>query len=452
MCMLDNTMVMFRKNIIITTPAFYPNSQPHLGTWLSFQLSRVVHWMFQSKHCLLTGTDEHGSKVLGAAVSQGQEVSKFVDMTHLTFKRLFYQSYSELLFYRTSSMWHKRLVRGRVLKWLRAGILSIGMYQGYYDVREECFFNSPAQGRRYINEKNLFIKMTDCLKRRLLRYIIKHVRVSDIRFIKEGLEYLRQISEICITRKCHWGIRICKEALGEERTVYVWLDALSYYFFGQPGERYVHVIGHDIFKFHFVLLPLIYLLDKRQVSIYLLIHGWVMLGGRKMSKSYNNTIAPMELSQNELGIYKVIFLTSRKRISEDISIHQDIYRSYINIVKNKFYQNWNRLVPYLETGEYCSAEHLPHLRAIHKALWNLNFYWAWKSTIVLIDSMSSNLNTSRCQRFINEAVVVFSNLSFMWSQILTHWSDNLGMMIQKNSSIHDTCLLTRFDRIYLPPK
>jgi len=306
------------KTFFITTPIYYVNSVPHIGTTLTTVVADVVsryQKMRGVKVHFLTGTDENGTKVLEAAENAGKSAQAFVDDIAEKFKTVFQGMSVEYDdFIRTTEPRHREAVQ-RLFEILREkGHIYKGKYEGWYDVGAETFVKESdvVDGKspdgnpvRWVEEENWFFRLS-AFEEPLLEYIEEHPgfllpisrKNEVVNFIKSGLR------DMCITRaNAGWGIPVPDDP---DRVVYVWFDALINYVSatGWPHSpdwdllwpADVHWMAKEIYtRFHATLWPAMLMGAELPLPKTIIAHGWFVFGDGKMSKSKGNVIAPMEL-------------------------------------------------------------------------------------------------------------------------------------------------------------
>lgn len=311
------------KRFYITTPIYYVNSVPHIGTALTTfaadVTARYQKLRGRTTH-FLTGTDENGLKVKEAAEQAGQAPQAFVDEISAKFRNIWTGmnlGYDD--FIRTTEPRHRETVQ-KLFSILREnGYIYQALYEGWYDVSSETFFKKSdlIEGKspdgnevRWVKEENYFFKLS-AFAEPLLDHIAKHpefivpeVRKNEVvSFIKQGLR------DACVSRQNPgWGIEVPGDP---SQVVYVWFDALINYLSatGWPNEGWqdlwpaeVEWMGKDILtRFHATLWPAMLMGAGLPLPRTLVGHAWLMMGGEKISKSKGNVVAPLELA-HELAV------------------------------------------------------------------------------------------------------------------------------------------------------
>lgn len=301
------------KKFYITTAIDYVNAPPHVGHAFEKVLAdAIARWqrLLGKEVFFLTGVDENAQKNVQAAEKAGIPVKKFVDKNTSLFIELCKKlnvSYND--FIRTTEKEHSIFVTKFVKGLIDSGDVYKSNYEGFYCTGCEEFKTEkdlvdgkcPEHDREpeFRKEEAYFFKLSKYQKK-LLEIIPKYVvpvqrRNEVLERVKEGL------NDLCITRKdAGWGI----DFPGDDKfKIYVWIDALLNYLSGlkKNESKYwpadVHVIGKGINWFHSVIWPAILLSAGYKLPKTLLVHGYLNLAGKKMSKSLGNIISPLELSK-----------------------------------------------------------------------------------------------------------------------------------------------------------
>lgn len=332
------------NNFFITTPIYYPSGNPHIGhcyTTVACDVVARYHRMRGDKVLFLTGTDEHGLKIEQKAKQEGITPQAYVDRITDSFKQVW-----ELLnisydrFVRTTDAYHVKTVQAVFQKLCDRGFIYKGAYTGKYCTPCETFWpvkqlvngRCPDCGREVIDasEKAYFFKLsqfTDRLEDLLLNmdYLQPKSRALELvnNFIKPGLE------DLCVTRSSFtWGIPVPSDS---KHIVYVWIDALSNYLsalgyendqfsgdFNQFWPANAHWVAKDIMRFHAIIWPALLMALDLPLPKRLVVHGWILMDGQKMSKSVGNVVAPKPLC-DQYGVDAVRYHILREMILENDS-------------------------------------------------------------------------------------------------------------------------------------
>jgi methionyl-tRNA synthetase len=297
----------------ITTAIDYANGAPHMGHAIekigADAMARYRRLKGDDVHFLM-GMDEHGLKVLQSAEAAHVSPQDWVDGINEQFTRAWERlGISCDDFIRTTDARHRPAVEEMIRRIAAAGDLYVGRYEGYYCVGCEAFKRDdelvkdgdapprcpihPAREVTWTEEENWFFRLSR-YQDRLLKlleerpdFIQPEARLNEIRKVIEG-----GLEDISVSRsRLPWGIPWPGD---EAHTVYVWLDALTNYLsaLGFPDDRYrerwpadFHVIGKDITRFHCVYWPAFLMSADIDVPKAVWAHGFVTIGGGKMSKS-----------------------------------------------------------------------------------------------------------------------------------------------------------------------
>lgn len=342
---------MNKNKFYITTPIYYVNSKPHIGTLYSTLLADVTaRWnkMKGREVFFLTGTDEHGQKIQDKAEELGKSPQEFVDSMIEPFKRiwkLYELDYDK--FIRTTDDFHMAAVTSMLEKMKDQGDIYKAPYTGQYCVPCETFVNVGSESEKdedgnYICpscKRNLTEVSEECYyfrlsayEEKLLKFYEEHpdfitpkLKINEVlSFVKGGLK------DLCISRRTvSWGIPFPGDS---DHTVYVWGDALTNYIsaigysnpdkvekakfdFWWPAD--LHVMAKDIVKFHAVYWPAFLMSLNLPLPKKMMVHGYILSGKQKMSKSLGNVMDP-ELLAEWYGVEPVRYYLMRQMpVSQD---------------------------------------------------------------------------------------------------------------------------------------
>jgi methionyl-tRNA synthetase len=311
----------------VTTPIYYVNDAPHIGhAYNTVTCDALTRWhrLNGDETFFLTGTDEHGLKVQRAAEANGRTPIEQADITSGRFKdtwRLLDISYDD--FIRTTEPRHYLAVQQFLQRVHDNGDIYLGSYEGLYCVSCEAYYteddlvdgNCPIHKRpvELLSEENYFFRLSkytqpllDWLAQNPGAITPESKRNEAIGLIKGGLQDI-SISRTSIT----WGVPVPWD---EKHVFYVWYDALINYAtavgYGDDRARFDdwwpvvhHIIGKDILRFHCVYWPAMLLAAGEAPPSKIAVHGFLLAGGEKISKSGLNTtqITPQELV-DEVGV------------------------------------------------------------------------------------------------------------------------------------------------------
>jgi methionyl-tRNA synthetase len=293
----------------ITTPIYYVNDEPHVGhAYATVNADAISRWhrLLGDEVLFLTGTDEHGAKVAEAAEAHGVSPQAWSDLT----ARRFLEAWRDLNianddFIRTTEDRHHRAVQRFLGAIYDNGYIELGTYSGLYCVSCEDYYtedqlvdgNCPVHRRPVIRmeEDNYFFKLS-AFEDRLLAWYEEHPeavrpagkRNEALAFIKGGLR------DISITRtSLSWGVPVPWD---DRHVFYVWYDALINYItaigYGADEARFEawwpsvhHLLGKEILRFHCVWWPAMCMAAGIDPPAHLFVHGWLLVGGEKLSKT-----------------------------------------------------------------------------------------------------------------------------------------------------------------------
>ena len=314
------------QHFYVTTPIYYVNAKPHLGHVYTTVIADVLaryHKLIGEKVFFLTGTDEHGDKIMETAKELGITPRELADENSARFRDLWPELQIENdRFIRTTEPDHVKTVQAILNDVYEKGDIYFGEYGGHYCTGCERFMTETemVEGKcpihlkplTYVQEQNYFFRM-EKYRPWLIEYIKDNPDfIRPERYRNEVLGMLREpIDDLCISRpkkRLSWGIEL---PFDSDYVCYVWFDALINYLTGigypdgecftQFWEEAQHLIGKDILKPHGVYWPT--MLKAMGVGPYrhLNVHGFWNVDATKMSKSLGNVVDPLEM-KNKYGV------------------------------------------------------------------------------------------------------------------------------------------------------
>ena len=348
------------KYFYITTPLYYVNDKPHLGTVYSTVTADVLkryHRLFGFECFMLTGTDEHGQKCYKSAEEHHLPVQLYCKKMAEQFKNTWAAlNISYDLFLRTTFPWHKKAVQTSLQKLYDNKQIYTAVYEGWYSISEEIFYTekdiikgkSPT-GKEVvkIKEKNYFFKMS-AYQQHLIEYIKKNPDFIQPDSRKnEVLGFLKKpLADLCISRpksRLQWGVEL---PFDKNYVAYVWVDALLNYASGvglyQPDHENnfqkwwktagaIHLIGKDILITHAVYWPCLLLALNLPLPKKILAHGWLLNRSHdKMSKSQGDVMDPLELLKIHSADSLRYFLVRDIFIGKDAPVSHHLINQRIN--------------------------------------------------------------------------------------------------------------------------
>ncbi|MGM0365667.1 MAG: methionine--tRNA ligase [Actinomycetota bacterium] len=340
------------EKFYITTAIPYMNSKLHLGQIYEFILADAVarfRRLLGDDVYFLTGSDEHGQKIYKAAQQKGEPAQGYVDKMVGEMKRLLnLYNISNDGFIRTTDKLHEEVVQNILNRLKDNGDLYKSHYEGNYCVPCETFFTDaqagggkcPDCGRETekIKEENYFFKLSK-YQEKLIEHIEKNPDfVIPATRKNEVLGLLKQgLRDISVTRTAvTWAVPV---PFDQKHYCYVWVDALINYIsalgYSLKGDRLFKKywpadqqhIGKDILKFHAIIWPAILMSLGVELPRHVVVHGWILLGEEKLSKSKGITLDPDQLAEN-YGVDAIRYFVAR-----EISFGNDGSFTYGSLVK-----------------------------------------------------------------------------------------------------------------------
>jgi len=322
----------------ITTPIYYVNARPHLGHAYSTIAADVAcryNLMRDRETFFLTGTDEHGDKIVRAAKNENLSPREYVDKISGLFKDLCPElSIRYNHFIRTTDPAHIAVVKQILQKIYDSGEIYFSEYEGLYCFGCERFYaeRELVDGKcpdhktepEVIKESNYFFKMS-----KYQDWLIDHINnnpdfIYPERYRNEVLSFLSEpLEDLCISRpktRLKWGVGL---PFDDNYVTYVWFDALINYIsaIGYPdGELFKkfwphvnHIVAIDILKPHGIYWPI--MLKAAGIPVYkrLNVHGYWNVDQSKMSKSLGNVIEPLQI-KNKYGLDAFRFFIMRDMV------------------------------------------------------------------------------------------------------------------------------------------
>jgi methionyl-tRNA synthetase len=309
---------------IVTTPIYYVNASPHLGSAYTTMAADAVaryHRLRGEQVVMLTGTDEHGQKIERTASERGIPPQQHCDHIAAEFMDLWrHLGIAYDRFIRTSDPRHHHVVKDFFQRVWDQGDIYLSQQQGWYCVGCETFYDASELGENHTclihlkptewrDEPNYFFRLSryqeklEALYRDQPDFILPASRRNEvISFVSQGLRDF-SISRLNVS----WGIPV---PVDPSQTIYVWFDALINYLSGllQPEDEprlelalqkgwpaSLHLVGKDIVRFHAIYWPAMLMSAGLPLPKRIFGHGFLTKDGQKMGKSLGNTVDPWEL-------------------------------------------------------------------------------------------------------------------------------------------------------------
>jgi len=372
------------KAFYLTTPIYYVNDAPHIGhAYTTVAGDVLTRWHRQrgEEVWFLTGTDEHGEKVLNTAnennVSPQEWCDKLVEDKWKPNWRALNIANDD--FIRTTEPRHMERVQKFMQLLKDNGHIYAGKFEGPYCVGCEEFKlpgdlddgKCKVHGKpvKMLSEDNWFFKLSAFIPQLLKHYKDnpdacqpESARNEVVAFLEGG------VRDLSISRSTFdWGIPVPWDT---DQVIYVWFDALLNYAtavglgddpasaggkkFAKTWPADVHLVGKDILRFHAVIWPAMLMAAGLPVPRKVFAHGWLLVGGEKMSKSKLTGIAPSEITDHfGVDAFRYYFLRAIPFGSDGSFSWEDMSARYTSELANDFGNLASRLIAMIE--KYCEG-------------------------------------------------------------------------------------------------
>ena len=374
------------KSFYLTTPIYYVNDAPHIGTAYTTVAGDVLtRWHRQRGESVwfLTGTDEHGQKVLSAAESNGVAPQDWCDKLVTDSWIPVWKSLNIANddFIRTTEPRHMERVQRFLSRLKDQGHIYSGKYEGPYcigceefklpgDLLEGNLCPTHSKPCEIVSEENWFFKLSAFVPQLLELYRDNPGACEPESARNEVVAFLEDnVQDLSISRSTFdWGIPVPWDT---KQVIYVWFDALLNYAtavgldddpttaggkkFAQTWPADVHLVGKDILRFHAVIWPAMLMAAGLPLPKKVFAHGWLMVGGEKMSKSKANKIAPSEITDHfGVDAFRYYFLRAIPFGSDGSFSWEDMSARYTSELANDFGNLASRLAAMIE--KYCGGK------------------------------------------------------------------------------------------------
>ncbi len=306
-----------KDTFYITTPIYYINDVPHLGhAYTTLAADTLARWrrLRGDRVHFLTGTDEHGQKVMRTADEKGLTPQAWADSIVPRWHEVWdHLDISNDDFIRTTEERHTARVQEFAQALMDNGAIYEGTYSGLYcvsceefkeegDLLEGELCNVHERPVDHVEEENWFFRLS-AYEDQLLQLYADHpefvrpeVRLNEVRSLVEG-----GLKDISLSRSTFdWGVPVPWD---DSQVIYVWIDALQNYItaagFGSDDALFerlwpadIHFVGKDIIRFHAVIWPAMLIAAGLEPPRQVWAHGWLLVGGKKMSKTGLTKIHP----------------------------------------------------------------------------------------------------------------------------------------------------------------
>ena len=372
------------NSFYLTTPIYYANDAPHIGhAYTTVAGDVLTRWHRQRGESVwfLTGTDEHGQKIMNTADANGVSPQEWCDRLVETAWKPTWSSLNIAYddFIRTTESRHTERVQRFLTQLKDEGHIYSGKYEGPYCVGCEEF-KLPADlddGKclihgtvaEIVSEENWFFRLSAFVPQ-LLAHYEEHPEACEPASVRnEVLSFLQSgVQDLSISRSSlDWGIPVPWDT---KQVIYVWFDALLNYGtavgLGDPadsegGRKFaevwppdVHLIGKEISRFHAVIWPAMLMAANLPLPKKVFAHGWLLVGGEKMSKSKLTGIVPADITSHfGVDAFRYYFLRAIPFGSDGSFSWEDMSARYTSELANDFGNLASRLIAMIE--KYCDG-------------------------------------------------------------------------------------------------
>ena len=372
------------KSFYLTTPIYYVNDAPHIGhAYTTVAGDVLTRWHRQKGENVwfLTGTDEHGEKVMNTAAANNVSPQEWCDrLVESAWKPVWKAlNIANDDFIRTTEERHEVRV-GNFLQGLKdAGHIYLAKYEGPYCIGCEEFklpgdlddgkcvvHGKPVE---MLSEENWFFKLS-AFAPALIEHYTNHPEACEPASARnEVLAFLESgVKDLSISRSTFdWGIPVPWDT---DQVIYVWFDALLNYATAiglgddpasDGGKKFaefwpadVHLVGKDILRFHAVIWPAMLMAAGLPIPGKIFAHGWLLVGGEKMSKSKLTGIAPSDITDHfGVDAFRYYFLRAIPFGSDGSFSWEDMGARYTSELANDFGNLASRLIAMIE--KYCDG-------------------------------------------------------------------------------------------------
>lgn len=347
----------------VTTPIYYVNADPHVGHAYTTIMADIIarhHRQRGEQVFFLTGTDEHGAKIARAAAEIGRSPREHADALSARFREMGQRlGATNDFFIRTTDEGHMDVVQQLITRMHEKGDVYRGSYGGWYCTSCEAFYNEgdlaegttcPTHQRpvEWIEEDNWFFRLSAYRDRLLALYderpefVRPRSRMNEARrMVQDGLD------DLSMSRaQVEWGVPVPWDPA---HTVYVWVDALFNYYtaltYARPDEDLLgtmwpptlQLMAKDILRFHAVIWPALLMSAEIELPERLFVHGYVLKGGERLSKTTGNIVDPFPYVER-YGLDALRYYLAREiRFGEDGTFTDEgFHQRYSSELANEF--------------------------------------------------------------------------------------------------------------------
>jgi methionyl-tRNA synthetase len=408
----------------ITTTIPYANANPHVGFALEILYADVkarYERLLGKEVFFLTGTDEHGQKMMRTAKEAGVPVEEFAKEKSARFLELadewnisnddFIRTTEERHMTRAQAFWRACQETGDIYKKKYEGLYCVGC-ESFKTEKDIVNGKCPLHNRapEVIQEENYFFRLSryqeplEFLFEKNKNFVVPESRYKEmLNILKSGLE---DVSISRVKEHLPWGVPVPDDA---DQVMYVWFDALTNYItaLGYSSEDEgmfkkfwpgIHVVGKDVNRFHSLLWPAMLMSAGIELPRQVAVHGFITADGQKMSKSIGNVIDPMVLVKKFPLEAVRYFLVREIPFDADGDFTEEKFLDrYTGDLANGIGNLSNRILTMIE--KYCDSK-VPDVTTVNQAMVDLLTREVWPTYARHMTEWRFDLALESVSRFI----------------------------------------------------